>query len=196
MTQKKYYGNFERLWHWTQMLLIVTLCATGFEIHNSFKLLGYEFAVRLHNVSGWTYLILTVFALFWLFTSNEYKQFLPTSKNFKEQVNYYLSGIFQKADHPVHKSPDNKMNPIQRLVYFGLTFLIIPAQIFTGVVYMYFHVAKDILGMETVQFIAQLHTLMAFLLVAFLAVHMYLITTGKTVTSNLKAMVTGYENEE
>jgi hypothetical protein len=29
--------------------------------------------------------------------------------------------------------------------------------------------------------------------VAFFIAHLYLITTGRTVTSNLKAMITGYE---
>jgi len=38
-----------------------------------------------------------------------------------------------------------------------------------------------------------LHTIGAFALVSFVIVHMYLITTGHTITSNLKAMVTGYE---
>ena len=31
---------------------------------------------------------------------------------------------------------------------------------------------------------------------AFIIVHLYLITTGTTVTSNLKAMITGYEELE
>jgi thiosulfate reductase cytochrome b subunit len=32
--------------------------------------------------------------------------------------------------------------------------------------------------------------------VAFLITHLYLITTGETATSNLKAMITGYEELE
>jgi Ni,Fe-hydrogenase I cytochrome b subunit len=39
-----------------------------------------------------------------------------------------------------------------------------------------------------------LHTLGAFLLVCFFIAHLYLITTGTTITSNLKAMLTGYED--
>ena len=42
-------------------------------------------------------------------------------------------------------------------------------------------------------FIAGFHTLGAFALTAFFAAHVYLTTTGHTPTSNLKAMVTGYE---
>jgi thiosulfate reductase cytochrome b subunit len=42
--------------------------------------------------------------------------------------------------------------------------------------------------------VATLHTLGAFLLVCFFIAHLYLITTGTTITSNLKAMLTGYED--
>lgn len=196
MILTKYYGNFERLWHWTQMMLVVCLCVTGFEIHNSFQLFGYETAVRLHNTAGWAYSILTLFALFWLITSGEIKQWLPTFKMLKEQVIYYTNGIFRKEAHPIHKTPENKLNPLQRWVYFGLTLILIPLQIITGLVYMYVGIAKDVLGLESIHGVALLHTLIAFLMLTFLAVHIYLITTGKKLGTNLKAMVTGYEEEE
>ncbi len=44
--------------------------------------------------------------------------------------------------------------------------------------------------------IALLHTLGAFLLVAFLIVHVYMTTTGHSITSNISAMITGYEELE
>jgi hypothetical protein len=34
------------------------------------------------------------------------------------------------------------------------------------------------------------------MLLAFIIVHLYLITTGGTITSNLKAMITGFEDIE
>ena len=44
--------------------------------------------------------------------------------------------------------------------------------------------------------IAFWHTLGAILLMIFLVVHVYMTTTGKTPTSNIKAMITGYEEIE
>jgi Ni,Fe-hydrogenase I cytochrome b subunit len=41
--------------------------------------------------------------------------------------------------------------------------------------------------------IAFWHTMGAILLIIFLIVHVYMTTTGKTPTSNIKAMITGYE---
>ena len=49
------------------------------------------------------------------------------------------------------------------------------------------------LNIESIDVIAVFHTAGAFLLLAFVIVHLYLITTGTTITSNLKAMITGYE---
>jgi Ni,Fe-hydrogenase I cytochrome b subunit len=51
----------------------------------------------------------------------------------------------------------------------------------------------EIFNIKGLENIALFHTAGAFLLVAFVVVHLYLITTGRTPTSNLKAMITGYE---
>lgn len=52
------------------------------------------------------------------------------------------------------------------------------------------------LNIESIETIAVFHTAGAFLLMAFVIVHLYLITTGTTITSNLKAMLTGFEELE
>jgi Ni,Fe-hydrogenase I cytochrome b subunit len=44
--------------------------------------------------------------------------------------------------------------------------------------------------------IAFWHTMGAILLMIFLVVHVYMTTTGKTPTSNIKAMITGFEEFE
>ncbi len=54
----------------------------------------------------------------------------------------------------------------------------------------------EAINIQTLEFIAIFHTVAAILLVSFLITHLYLLTTGKTVTSNLKAMLTGYEELE
>jgi len=44
--------------------------------------------------------------------------------------------------------------------------------------------------------IALIHTLLAYLLIAFVIMHVYMTTTGHTLTSNIKAMITGWEEVE
>ncbi|MGF7138522.1 cytochrome b/b6 domain-containing protein [Roseimarinus sediminis] len=197
MEQKiKLYGNYERYWHWAQFGAIATLTLTGFEIHSSYELMGYERAVNVHNVAGWGYSILLVFTLFWMLVTGMYRQFLPTTKRFHEQFRFYALGIMKNEPHPVKKTPENKMNPIQRLTYFGLMWFLLPLQVLTGLLYLYTNIAKDLFGIESIRWIALLHTLMAFMVIVFVIVHVYMITTGHTLTAYLEGMITGKEKVE
>jgi thiosulfate reductase cytochrome b subunit len=107
-------------------------------------------------------------------------------------------GIFRNAPHPTRKTVLSKLNPLQRIVYAGLKVLVIPLMVVSGLVYMFYRypqrhevMALNVNGLQTV---ALFHTAGAFLLVGFFIAHLYLVTTGQTITSNLKAMITGYED--
>nr|NQU92334.1 cytochrome b/b6 domain-containing protein [Bacteroidota bacterium] len=190
------YKGYERFWHWSQSVLVFILIVTGFEIHSSYSLIGFENAVRIHNITAWTFLVLTVFTIFWDFTTDEWKQYIPTSKNLKAQISFYLSGIFKNAPHPAGKTISSKLNPLQRLVYLGIKVFVFPVMFLTGFLYYFFHYPVQGIELSSLEVIAVLHTRGAFAVVAFIIVHLYLITTGRTVTSNLKAMVTGWEEIE
>jgi len=133
-------------------------------------------------------------------TTGEWKQYLPTGKNLKAQLNYYLSGIFKNAPHPIKKTQLSKLNPLQKIVYLGLKILVIPVMVVSGLLYMYYRYPQqnkiESLNIESLAPIAIIHTAGAFILIAFIIAHIYLITTGITLTSNLKAMITGYEDIE
>lgn len=194
------YKLFERFWHWSQAILIFILIFTGFEIHGSYSIIGFENAVKYHNVFAISFIVLIVFTIFWHFTSGEWKQYIPTLKNLKAQADYYIVGIFKNAPHPTRKTQLSKLNPLQRLVYLGLKIVLIPLMISSGLMYLLYRypqkgliVSADMADLEA---IAILHTIGAFLLIAFTIAHLYLITTGHTVSSNLKAMITGFEELE
>jgi thiosulfate reductase cytochrome b subunit len=191
------YKAFERFWHWTQALLIFFLATTGFEIHGSIRFFGYENAVEYHNAASYAFIVLIFFAIFWHLTTGEWKQYVPTMKNIKAEINYYLIGIFRNVPHPTKKTVLSKLNPLQKLVYFGLKILVIPVMVVSGILYMFYRYPQQdsIVGIkiDSLETIAIVHTAGAFLLIAFIVVHLYLMTTGATLTSNLKAMLTGYE---
>jgi thiosulfate reductase cytochrome b subunit len=197
MKREYVYKGFERFWHWMQAALVIFLGVTGFEIHGSITFFGYDQAVRYHNAAALSFLVLIAFAIFWHFTTGEWRQYVPTWKNLRAQIQYYMFGIFRNAPHPTRKTVLSKLNPLQRLVYAALKILVIPVMVVSGLLYMFYRypqryevVSLNIAGLEVV---AVLHTIGAFLLVSFFIAHLYLITTGQTVTSNLKAMVTGVE---
>ena len=194
------YKGFERFWHWTQASLIIFLAMTGFEVHGTFNILGFEAAARYHRVASWMLIALIVFAIFWHFVTGEWRQYIPTTRKLKDQIIYYVYGMFKGQKHPTQKTELSKMNPLQRLTYLGFKLFLVPVTVISGILYM-LHKTIDqnnIVVVENIPLngIAFWHTLGAFLLMIFLVIHVYMTTTGHTPTSNIRAMITGYEELE
>ena len=187
------YNKYNRFWHWTQAALIIFLAITGMEVHGVYEMFGYEKAVTYHNNAAWSLIVLIIFTIFWDFTNGEWRQYIPTTKMMKEQIQYYITGIFHKAEHPTHKTKYTKFNPLQRMTYLGLKLLIIPVMIVSGLLYFFFFSTLNDGYNLSLDWIAYLHTFGAFILIGFVFVHVYLTTTGHTVFSSIKAMITGWE---
>lgn len=194
------YRAYERFWHWAQSLIVFLLIATGFEIHGSFDFFGYQTAVDIHNTTAIAFIILTVFTIFWHITTGEWKHYVPTSKKLKAQTEFYLFGIFKNAPLPIRKTLLNKLNPLQRIVYFGLKTVLIPLLILTGIIYIFYRYSHEgeikALNITSLETIAYLHTIGAYLIVAFIIAHIYLISTGHSLSSHMRAMLTGFEDVE
>ncbi len=183
------YKRFERFWHWMQVLLIGLLTLTGFEIHSSYNLFGYAEAVRLHDIAAWSFAVLIIFTIFWHFSVGAWKQYIPSTKLLKAQFEYYISGIFKGAPHPTKKTSYDKFNPLQRLTYLGFKVFIIPIQVISGFIYMFY---GDLM-IGSLEVMAYIHTLFAFGLIAFVIAHVYLISTSDEPIASLAAMITGWE---
>jgi len=189
------FKRFERFWHWSQAALILVMLMSGFEIHGSYKLLGFENAVTVHTTAAWSLVTLWVFAIFWHFTTGEWKQYIPTMKKVDAMIRYYLLGIFIRAPHPFRQTMLKKHNPLQRLAYLFLWVVISPMIWITGWAYL-FYAKWQTWGLDqylTLEDVAFFHAMGAFMMLVFLIAHLYLITTGRTVMSHMKAMVTGWE---
>ncbi len=194
------YKRFERFWHWSQAILIFFLALTGFEVHDSFKLFGYEKAVAYHRTAAWMLIGLIVLAIFWHITTGEWKQYIPSFSKLTAQVRYYTYGMFKGEPHPTHKSLKNKLNPLQAVTYLGFKLVIAPLLIATGFLYMFYRTIDEnnmvVISKIPLEIIAWLHTLGAYLVLMFAIIHVYMTTTGTTPLSNIKAMITGYEELE
>jgi thiosulfate reductase cytochrome b subunit len=191
------YKGFERFWHWSQASLIMFLALTGFEVHGAYNVFGFEKAAEFHRTASWLLIGLIALSIFWHITTGEWRQYIPTTKYLKEQILYYLSGIFKGEHHPTEKTELSKLNPLQRIVYLGFKLLLIPMTIISGILYMLYKTIdqNNLVVVEDYPLasIAFWHTMGAILLMIFLVVHVYMTTTGKTPTSNIKAMITGFE---
>lgn len=195
MSEKIYiFKKFERFWHWAQAGLILFLMLTAFDIHGTYTIFGFEKAVLYHTTAAWTLVGLWVFAIFWHLTTGEWRQYIPTTTNVVAMIKYYLSGIFKNAPHPHRQTQLSKHNPLQRLAYLGVLLFISPLLWITGWLYLFYDQwAAWGLGNLSLEWVATGHTIGAFLMLAFLIAHVYLITAGATLTAHLKAMITGWE---
>ncbi len=187
------YHKFERFWHWTQALLILFLMLTGFEIHGFYHLFGFKTAVVLHDNAAIIYVITFIVIITWLFFSGEWKQYMPKFKGIIPQIKYYLIGIFKGEEHPSPKTPVDKFNDLQRLIYFAIIFIFLPLMVISGLLYMNFSTLHAEGISYNLKYVAYFHTFMAFFFVFFVIAHVYLTTTGYKPLSAIKAMLTGWE---
>ncbi|MCP3925577.1 MAG: cytochrome b [Desulfobacterales bacterium] len=191
------FTRFERLWHWLQMFLIFTLLLSGFEVHGLFTLFGFHIAVKVHNYVGLTWLISFAFFAFWIFTTGEWKQYIPTTKKMLEVVYYYSYGIFKGEEHPVKKRKEAKHNPLQRLVYLSIAVVALPIQMFSGFLYWGYNSWNDWgIGWLNLEVVVFVHMAVAFGILSFIIVHVYMTTTGHNIFSHIRAMITGWEEVE
>lgn len=198
MQQVMMYKRFERLWHWSQALLIICMLITGFEIHGTYRIFGFEMAVDVHIIAAWALIGIWILAMFWHMVTGEWRQYIPSSANkLIAMMKYYGIDIFLGGGHPHHKTRTEKLNPMQRLAYLSLHLMILPFSVLSGLIYYFYPYWGNFgLGDWDLLWIALIHTALAFVMLAFLIVHIYLaLTTSEEPLGYLKAMISGYEKE-
>lgn len=187
------FTRFERLWHWAQALMVISMLLTGFEIHGSYRLLGFPKAHLVHTTVVWGLIGLWALAIFWHVTTGEWRQYIPTMKNIDRVIRFYTAGIFRGDPHPFHPTRARKHNPLQAQTYLGITVVVSPLLWITGIAYLYRHeLAASGLSIPLAP-VALLHTIGAFLMLTFLIGHLYLGTTGHTPLAHFKSMFTGWD---
>jgi len=194
------YGFYERLWHWTMAVAVLILALTGLEIHytGGFTFFGLSLAVSLHNILAVILVLNAALSLFYHLASGEIRQYFGFNRVFMKevvlQVYYYLYGIFRGHPHPVEKSVERKLNPLQQLAYIFLLNILMPFQVITGMMIWgaerWEFVSRSLGGLSL---IAPIHNFGSWLFLAFVALHIYLTTTGHTVFSSIRAMITGFD---
>lgn len=190
----KVYPRFERLWHWSQAISIMVLMFTGFGLNGLHSVLPFGPAVMLHTMAALALLLLWVFATFWLFTTGTWKQFVPTLDGLIQVARFYAFGIFKGEEHPHRKMYWRKHNPLQIFAYFGLKMFVFPMIWGTGLLYLTYNLWEDIPNASFYIFVlANLHLLAAYVIAAFVVVHLYLLTVGHGFREHVRPMVTGYE---
>jgi Ni/Fe-hydrogenase b-type cytochrome subunit len=197
------YTAYERIWHWLQATIMMALIVTGLEIHapDALQIAGFEAAVAAHKILGFLLIGNAFLGMLYHLFSGEIRQYFSSSLDFLplaiRQASYYLYGTFRGRPHPFVKRPDRKHNPLQRSVYVIILNVLLPLQVVTGLLLWGAQRWPNAVGaVGGLANIAAVHTAGAWAFTAFLIMHVYLISTGPTPLSNLRAMITGWEEHE
>ena len=191
------FGRYERLWHWTMAAAGVTLMGTGLVVHFAgaapFSLSG---AVALHNAAAVVLTVNAFLALFYHLATAAIRNFIPSPQGLLARMlshmEYQARGIFFGGPHP-ENAPGVKLNPLQQLTYLGLLNVLFPLQIGSGALIWAVGTWPALgAGLGGLSILAPLHNLGSWLFLAFFVLHVYLVTTGRTVGDHLQSMVTGY----
>ncbi len=196
------YPLWLRLWHWSNALLFLLLVVTGISLHFASPdaaFIPFKDALVFHNVGG---ILMSGFYLAFLVgnaVTGNGRYYLPKRDNFIrdmwKQMVFYGIGIFRGDPHPFPASRTRKFNPLQQLTYLFVMYGAMPILIITGFLFLFPEYGPDkVMGMGGIWPVAVLHYVIGFLLTVFLAGHLYLITTGETITSELQKMMTGWED--
>lgn len=201
--EKSYaFGLYERIWHWTMALSGLALIVTGLQIHTAGGPwpLSLPTAVALHNAFAVILMANAFLALFYHLATAAIRNFLPSPKGLVgrllEHMSYYARGIYFGGPHPANE-PGKKLNPLQQLTYLALLNVLFPFQIATGLLlWAVGHWPQVAAAVGGLRYLAPAHNLGSWLFLSFFVLHVYLVTTGRTLGEHLQSMITGYQAVE
>ncbi|UCH83043.1 MAG: cytochrome b/b6 domain-containing protein [Candidatus Latescibacterota bacterium] len=202
MTQRVYmYSLYERIWHWLQAAIILSLFVTGLEVHapDLFRLTGFEAAVGIHRILGFVLIAHAFLGLFYHLTTGKISEYFSASPDAVtlaiQQIAFYTRGIFRGDPHPFEKRLGQKLNPLQKITYVMILNVLLPVQIATGLLMWGTQQWPDTVGrLGGLAVLGAVHTTGSWLFAAFIIMHIYLTTTGHTPLANIRAMITGWED--
>jgi thiosulfate reductase cytochrome b subunit len=158
-------------------------------------------AVKLHDICA---VILTVNYIVFVvgnIVSGNGKYYRISKKDIfpglAKQLKYFFWGIFRKEKNPFQATIENKFNPMQKVTYIIIMYILIPLLILSGI----FMFLPDMIliskfGTGIYIFIDTVHIMLAALVSIFLIIHIYLCTTGSTPGSHFRAIISGYQESE
>lgn len=190
-----------RIWHWTNASCFVLLILTGLQIRyvGIIDVVSFRTAVLTHNLVGFVLIGNYFIWLLFYLNSDKIRNWISESprKHFEgcfRQMQFYAYGIFVGDRNPFNVTPYAKFNPLQIMLYQVVMLLLLPIQIYTGIMlWDLHHFGGQVDFFGGVRVVDTVHVLIFIFFIFFIQMHVYLATLGHTPTAHIKAMISGYE---
>jgi len=191
----KMFTRYERFWHWSQAILIFVLLDSGFAIRGLLPWIDFKLAVIIHTSAAFLLLLLWLSIIFWHFTTDNWKHYLPTVSGMWPVLRFYAYGIFKHEKHPYSKRYLRKYNPLQALTYSGVKLVLFPTIWVSGLFYLSYPFWSST-PYELLAWVANIHVLAAFGVFIFFMLHMYVLAMGGSFLHHIRPMLTGFDEVE
>ena len=192
------YPLWLRFWHWSNAVLFVVVLITGLSMHYSKPgpTLGFRSDVLIHNTAG---ALLTLFYCLFLYGNlrlgnGRYYRVVAgdIEPGLLWQTRYYLWGIFVGSPHPYPHSEERKFNPLQKMFYLAVMYLLFPILTVTGWALLFpGQLPEAMFGVPGIGLWALAHTYTGYFVSLFMVIHVYLGTTGSTPGALFRFMWSG-----
>jgi thiosulfate reductase cytochrome b subunit len=194
-----------RIWHWINAAAFVLLILTGLQLRyvGLIDVVPFRIAVATHNLVGFVLIANFFLWLGYYLCSDRIRVYHP-ELNLMEyfrgsmaQALYYGMGILKGAPEPFHVTAYHKFNPLQAMTYQLIMLVLLPIQIFTGILLWDLErFARVVAFFGGVRVIDTVHVLIFIFFAFYLPAHIYLATLGRRPLTHIKEMIDGYEEAE
>ena len=200
----RHYPLFIRLWHLLNAVFFILLIVSGLSMQYSnpdHPFISLSASVRIHKICGIGVTIsYFIFFIGNMITGNgkNYKiRFKNLLKSITIQIRYYVRRSWEKPEPPFPVTSDRKFNPLQALFYTNAMYIGVPLLFLTGLGLMFPDAVMDkIFGVSGLLLTDLLHVIIGFLMTAFMLVHIYMASLGRTPFSSFRAIITGWQQLE
>ena len=190
MAEERYYKHdgIERFTHWTHLADTVVLILSGMQIHYpGFAVFGTMQTARfLHMVSGYLFIFLGVFHVYFFFALGKRKIAMPHLEDLSEVgpvLKYYLTVGGTKPDY-------SKYNAMQKLAYAGLFAVSLLQTVLGFALYWPAQLSVVFALFGDAVHVRIWHTTVMWVFLSFTAVHVYLVVSEDR--RMIQAMIDGY----
>jgi thiosulfate reductase cytochrome b subunit len=169
-----------RLWHFVHALLFVSLLATGWHLYyGGVDLWGYALSVRVHERLGSVAAVLALAHPVLLLASGRWRDYRPPFRGALRAVGRacarYTIELWRGAASVSGGSDGERLNPVQRLLYFPLLFVVLPALATSGLALLAPRYGIDVATEPRERaLLATTHAALALGASLFLLVHLYM----------------------
>lgn len=171
----------QRIWHWTNALLMIALIITGayLRLRGIAALKSHDPFLTWHKYMGVAMIITTLCWFVYLKLSGNSRRYYDIARRYLNAIRvrllFHLYAIFAGRENRFKASAHAQRIPLPKIANDGVMFIFLPLQCLTGLFFFNLPgVRRYLLSANLMGLLAAVHLICAYVMVMYLIVHLYL----------------------